>query len=174
MNENNQEVRKTMDMVKNCFSKLGLPVSKEIVDDAGVGVLETKIDGESFSLFLEVIFRPASTDLNIKVWFSELITVADHFGVYHMINLINGRLMNIGHLAVNLSNGAIFLLSSLDVCENHFSTKQIEDFFVRLMIQGMDCFALVLKQVNTEQCPLRGIQVAIDEMLEKYSKRRKE
>jgi hypothetical protein len=174
MKENNQEVRRTINIIKNSFNELKIPVLKETVNKQGMGVVKTEIDDDSYRMFLEVVCRPNDTNVNIKAGFSVAFTFNDDFGFCQIMNLINGQLMDIGHFAVNLSTGEIFLQTGLDISDKDSSQKQLIYTLVRLITQASSCFNMLLRVGNTDQCPLMALKAEITEMLEKRPRERKE
>ena len=174
MNKEHKEVRNTMDMIKECFNELKIPVLKENVDKQGMGVVKTEMDDDSYQMFLEVACRPTDTNVDIKAGFSVAFTPNDDFGFCQIMNLINGQLMDIGHFAVNLSTGEIFLQTSLDISDKDSSQKQLIYTLVRLITQASSCFNMLLRVGNTDKCPLTALKAAITEMLEKPTRERKE
>jgi hypothetical protein len=174
MNDKNQEVRNSMDMIKNSFKEMGLPVLSETENEEGIGVIGTQIDTNLFSMFVEVACGRTSSELEIKVGFSVVLTADNYFGLLQVLNIINGHLMDIGHFAVNPSDGDISFQTSVEISDKDLRSNLIINSLVRLISQGIEFFGLLLRLAEANQCPLTELRTAINEMYEKAFKGGKE
>jgi hypothetical protein len=174
MNNKHQEVRTTMDMIKNSFNELGLPVLEERMDEQGIGVVRTRINADSFSMFLEVGRPPTGTELYFVAWFSLTIDGISRSSICQLINVINDLVMDIGHFALNSKDGGIYFLGGIDICDGDFNPKQVSASLKRFIYYGTNCFAYLLRMVAPDSWSQGGIEKIVDEMLKQFSKGRKE
>jgi hypothetical protein len=174
MDDNNEEMNRIRHEIKDCFKELGLPILKEIIDNEGEAIIGTRIDSNRFSMFLEAVCSPTDAEVKIKAGFPGAFTAEDYFGLYQVLNLINGQWMDIAHFALNPSEGDILFRATVNMSDSGFSRKQLPISLVRLITHGMEWFDILLRVANTEQCPLKELKSAIDEMHQKRLEGRKE
>jgi hypothetical protein len=174
MNNQNQEVRTMMDIIKTCFNELQMSVLKETIDEQGIGVLGTAIDLNSFSMSVEVMCPPNSTDLDIKIRFSHPVSSSIPFGIHLIVNRINGQVMDIAHLALNPCDEGLILQTSFDVSDQDSRQKQIIDSLNRVIRQGIRCFDMVLRIGEKGGFTMTDLDGIIEELLGKRSNKGKE
>jgi hypothetical protein len=166
MNNQNQEVKITMDMIRSCFNELQLPILEEKLDEKGIGTFETQIGDGNFSMILDVICRPNDTQLEIKAEFSKAFDVENYAVSYMAINYINGELMDLGHFAVDTRDGGMLFRASVDISDKSSRLRQLTISLKRFINQGMHRFNALMKMANTDQCPLKELRNAISQMRE--------
>ena len=165
MSNKRKKLQSTYKNIKSCLLELGFIGADELIEEDS-GKFITGIQDHDFAIFIEITFQ--ADIANIKVNSDLLFEMRDRVPFYQLLNEINLGLMDIGHFAINESDGDVFLQASVDLSDQYFDRDQMLKTIQRISIHGLELFKLLKEMFDGDQCPFHFLHNYIEEMRDNY------
>ena len=150
MSNKGKKLQSAYKNIKSCLLELGFVGADELIgDDSGKFI--TGIQDHDFGIFIEINFQ--ADIANIKVSPDLIFEMRDRVPFYQLLNEINLRLMDIGHFAINESDGDVFLQTSVDLSDQYFDRDQMLTTVQRISVHGLELLKLLKEMFDGDQCP---------------------
>lgn len=146
--------------IKSCLIELGFSGVDEVIEEDS-GKFFTGIQDQNFGMFIEITCQTDNVD--IKVGPDLAFKVPEVVLLFQLINEINLRLMDIGHLSINEADEAVLLQTSVDFSDEYFDREQMLSTIKRIVGQGLEFFNLLKEIIGGDQCPFHLLHNYIEE-----------
>ena len=154
MCDKNKECENILKNFKSCLNEMCLPVLDPEVNN-GFGKVETKFGILDVSVYVEIAYNSQNKIAKIKIDSSLSVDHMDTFIFLQVLNILNGQMMDIGHICLDPYCEDVFLQTSIDFSNQSFDRLMTLFILKRFLSQGHLFFRILREISQMQKCPFK-------------------
>lgn len=163
MYDNNKECKDRLDEFRSCLNEMSLPVLDPTIEN-GYGKIMTQFNILNISVFVEIAYNSGNKEAEIKIDSSLSMDNLDSFIILQILNIINGEMMDIGHICFDPYCEEVFMHTFIDFTNPNFDQNQMLILLKRFIHQGYLCFRILRRISQMSECPFKVLSDHLNAM----------
>ena len=163
MRDNNKECENILKEFKSCLNEMSHPVLDPKIKN-GFGKIMTNFGILDISVYLEIAYNSRRKIAEIKIDSSLSMDKSDSFILLQILNIMNGEMMDIGHICFGPYCEEVFMHTSIDFTKPNFDRSQMLILLKRFIKQGYLCFRILREISQMSKCPFEVLSDHLNTM----------